>query len=478
MNNNEKEIFTRGIDIGNIFFSGIGGIGMSAIATILHRLGYKIQGSDASANANTERLKQLGIKIFIGQKAENLDEAALLVRSSAIKEDHPEILAARAKSLPILGRGEMLAEIMKHKKCVTISGTHGKTTTTSMMDSLFAKNLPGTTVINGGILNSCDSNAFYGDGDWLVAEADESDGSFLLLPAQVAVVTNIAPEHLDHYGSFAKLKSSFKEFIHKVPKDGFAVCCYDREEVRELISEVKDVKVLSYGFTEGADIRAVDIKQTEAGAVFAVELNQNGKSEIYAKMTLPIFGKHNIQNALAVIAVGIGLDFAKEKIIAAISEYKGVKRRLTVTGVVNDITIIDDYAHHPEEVSASLQAITEMRVSKANKGRIIAVLQPHRYSRLQSLFAEFASCLQDADLTFICDVYAAGEKEIPGINKENLAAEMKKFSKEVHLIADLENLAAALKDYLKKDDIVICLGAGSISKYANELPEKLKTLFK
>jgi len=461
-------------NFGVIHFCGIGGIGMSGIAEILHNLGCKVQGSDLSNNANVQRLEGLGIKVFVGQKEENIGDISVVVRSSAVKDDNAEVVAARKKNIPVIARADMLKEIMFLKNCVTIAGTHGKTTTTSMIAQLFETAGLNPTVVNGGILNSCNTNAYLGSGDWLVAEADESDGSFNKLPAQVAVVTNIDPEHMEFYGSFANLRQAFKDFVEKVPFYGFAVLCIDHPEVRNLSAEITDRKIFTYGFSEDAQICGKNLSIRENGFLFDVEIKIPGYEKLITDIFLPMFGQHNVSNALAAISVAAGFKMDPEVIKKSLSDFLGVKRRLTVTGVVKDITVIDDYGHHPTEIKASIQAVKEMQ-KNSNKGNLLAVVQPHRYSRVYDLFNEFARAFSDADKVFVTDIYAAGENEITGINKESLVSAVKETGQNnVYPVDNLNDLAGLLKDHVAANDTVICLGAGDITKYANELPEKLR----
>ncbi len=462
-------------NLGKIYFCGIGGIGMSGIAEILHNLNYKVEGSDLSNNNNVARLRKLGIKVFLDQKEKNIKNIQVVVRSSAIKDTNLEIIAARKNNIPVILRADMLKEIMHLKKSITVAGTHGKTTTTSMIAHLLEEASYDPTVINGGILNYCNTNAYLGKGDWLVAEADESDGSFNKLPATVAVVTNIDPEHMEYYGNFTNLRNAFKTFVENIPFYGFAVMCNDHLVVKNLIKEITDRKIISYGFDEGSNIVAHNVRIWGRGYIFDVKINLDNKIEkTIQDIKLPIFGKHNISNSLAMITIACEFGIEKKIIKKAIENFMGVKRRLTVRGKVNKITIIDDYAHHPTEIKASLQAVQDMK-KNAKKGNIIAVVQPHRYSRVYDLFNDFATSFELADKVFICDIFAAGEKKIAGIdNKSMIKAIKEKGKKDAFVIKDLENLATELKEHLTENDIIICMGAGDITKYANSLPKKLK----
>jgi UDP-N-acetylmuramate--alanine ligase len=461
---------------GLIHFSGIGGIGMSGIAEILHNLGCKVQGSDLSENQNIKRLRELGIEVAIGQKSENVRNSTVVVRSSAVKDNNPEIVESRKKNIPVIARAEMLAEIMKLKNCIAVAGTHGKTTTTSMISNMLEICGIEPTVINGGILNSCNTNAYLGSGDWLVAEADESDGSFSLLPANVAIVTNIDAEHMEHYGHFANLLKAFEDFVNRIPFYGFAVMCKDHPEVRNLMKYIKDRKIVSYALNEKADYQAQNVRIDGNGFAFDVVIANDKKPQIYKDFFLPMFGFHNVSNALAAIAVGVEMGLGISEIKTSFKKFLGVKRRLTVTGLVDNITIIDDYAHHPIEIKASIAAVKQMLQSK-NKGNLIAVVQPHRYSRVLDLFDDFASCFADVDRLFVADIYAASEKPLEGINKESLAEAVRKNGlKWVVPLASWDELAKEVENIVKEDDVILFMGAGDITKYANEFPEKLKKI--
>lgn len=463
---------------GLIHFSGIGGIGMSGIAEILHNLGCKIQGSDVTKSANVLRLEKIGIKVFIGQNEANISNVSVLVRSSAIGRDNPELVAARKHNIPVIDRADMLKEIMFLKNCVTIAGTHGKTTTTSIIAHLFKDLAFDPTVINGGILNSYNSNAYLGQGDWLVAEADESDGSFNKLPAQIAVVTNIEPEHMEFYGDFNSLRAAFKSFIEKVPFYGFAVLCSDHDEVSNIAKEIKDRKIITYGEGVEASVRATNIILKEHGVGFTLEVNLANHIGAYPDFFLPLYGRHNVANALAAIAVTLGIGAEIEHVKKSLAQFLGVKRRLTVTAKIkNNITIIDDYGHHPTEIKATISAVCEMNQVRKKRGNIIVVMQPHRYSRLYDLFKEFSYCFAGADKIFITDVYAAGEKEISGINKESLVNAIKhNGQQEAYEVANLSKIEVQLKEHLNAHDLIIFLGAGDITQYANSVPAKLEAL--
>ena len=455
-------------DVGPIHFVGIGGIGMSGIAEVLLNLGYTVQGSDLKASKITERLQSLGATIFIGQEGKNLAAAEVVVISSAIKSDNPELQEARLKGLPVVRRAEMLAELMRLKSNVAIAGTHGKTTTTTMVATLLDKSGIDPTVINGGIIHAYGSNARMGQGEWMVVEADESDGTFNRLPATVAVVTNIDPEHMEHWGDFDSLRQGFLDFVSNIPFYGLAVCCTDHSEVQALVGKISDRRVITYGFNAQADVRAVNLKYKGGVAHFDVELQAEERT--IENCHLPMTGDHNVSNALAAIAVARHLGMKSSEIKEALANFKGVNRRFTKVGEVNGVTIIDDYGHHPVEIAAVLKAARQ-----ASEGRIIAVHQPHRYSRLSSLFDDFCSCFNEADVVAIADVFAAGEDPIAGASRDDLVTGLirhgHRHARAIHSEEDLERL---VREQSEAGDIVVCLGAGSISAWANALPERLR----
>ena len=460
--------------LGSIHFVGIGGIGMSGIAEVLHNLGYEVQGSDVADSANVKRLRELGIKVMIGHAAANVDDADVVVVSSAIKRDNPELVAARARRLPVVRRAEMLAELMRLKSCVSIAGTHGKTTTTSMVAALLDAGNFDPTVINGGIINAYGTNARRGDGNWMVVEADESDGTFLKLPTEVAIVTNIDPEHLDHFKTFDKVQEAFKAFVENVPFYGFAVMCIDHPVVQALVGRIEDRRVITYGENPQADVRLVDVDLkggiTRFGVVFR---NRAGETvhEIRG-LKLPMPGKHNALNATAAIAVAHELKVPDDKIIEAISGFGGVKRRFTRTGEWNGVTVFDDYGHHPVEIAAVLRA-----ARAASEGQVIAVVQPHRYTRLASLFDEFCTCFNDADHVVVAPVYAAGEAPVEGADRDHLVQGLIAHGhRSVTALDGPEQLAGIVAGLAKPGDYVICLGAGSISGWAYALPAELQAL--
>lgn len=461
-------------DIGTVHFVGIGGIGMSGIAEVMHNLAYKVQGSDISENANVKRLQSLGIDVMIGQSETNVANANVLVVSSAIKADNPEVVAAKARAIPVVRRAEMLAELMRLKWCVSVAGTHGKTTTTSMVAAVLEAAKIDPTVINGGIINSYGTNARLGEGDWMVVEADESDGTFVKLPATIAVVTNMDAEHLDFYGTFDAEKEAFKQFLDRVPFYGAAILCVDHPEVQGLITHLQDRRFVTYGLSAQADVRAVNLSSAKGVVSFDVSVRDRsgGEDHLIAGFNLPMPGNHNVQNALAAIAVGLEMEVADEILKEAFKSFGGVKRRFTKTGEVGGVTIIDDYGHHPVEIAAVLKAARD-----SFDQRVIAVVQPHRYTRLKSLFDEFCTCFNDADTVLVAPVYEAGEQPIDGADRDSLAAGLKAHGhRQVDVISGEEDLAQVVGRYTEAGDVVVCLGAGSISKWANELPAALTAL--
>ena len=461
-------------NIGPVHFIGIGGIGMSGIAEILHNQGYTVQGSDASLNPNVQRLRDMGIKVEIGQSGDNLGKAEVVVVSSAIKKDNPELVAARAKALPIVRRAEMLAEIMRFKTAIAIGGTHGKTTTTTLVATLLDAGNLDPTVINGGIINAYGTNARLGQGDWMVVEADESDGTFVKLPADVAIVTNIDPEHLDHYGDFEGVKKAFHQFVENVPFYGFAVMCLDHPEVQALVGEIKDRRVITYGRNPQADVRLVDLETIDGISHFAVEIRDRIRMTQLRidGLELPMPGVHNALNATAAIAVADQLHVPAEAIRKGLKGFTGVKRRFTKTGVVGGITVIDDYGHHPVEIAAVLRAARQ-----STRRDVIAVVQPHRYSRLHDLFDDFSACFNDADTVIVAPVYAAGEQPIPGVTHEELVARIRaRGHRDARVLDKPEDLAELIAGRAEDGDYVVCLGAGNITQWAAALPAELGAL--
>ncbi len=458
-------------DIGPIHFTGIGGIGMSGIAEVLLTHGYRVQGSDLKPSPITERLQGLGAEIFIGQRAENLRDAEVVVISTAIRPDNPELMAARAAGLPVVRRAEMLAELMRLRSNVAIAGTHGKTTTTTLVAALMDRGGLDPTVINGGVIHAYGSNARAGAGEWMVVEADESDGSFNRLPATIAVVTNIDPEHMEHWGSFDALRQGFHDFVSNIPFYGLAVCCTDHPEVQALVGRVTDRRVVTFGFNAQADVRAVNLRYAKGVAHFDIALQ--AEETVIEGCTLPMPGDHNVSNALAAVAVARHLGMKATDIRAALAEFGGVNRRFTRVGEANGITVIDDYGHHPVEIAAVLRAARQALDDTG--GRVIAVHQPHRYTRLSSLFEEFCACFNEADLVAIAPVYAAGEEPIAGASRDDLVAGLVRHGhRAAHAIDSEEELEALVRAHARSGDMVVCLGAGTISAWAQGLAARLQ----
>ena len=455
-------------DVGPIHFVGIGGIGMSGIAEVLLNHGYVVQGSDLKSSKITERLVELGAMVFEGQRAENLEDAEVVVISSAIKPDNPELMEARLRGLPVVRRAEMLAELMRLKSNVAVGGTHGKTTTTTMVAALLDHGNFDPTVINGGIIHAYGSNARVGDGEWMVVEADESDGTFNRLPATIAIVTNIDPEHMDHWGDFDTLRQGFYDFVSNIPFYGLAVCCTDHPEVQALVGRITDRRVLTFGFNAQADVRAVNLSYEAGVAHFDIALQAEG--EMIEGCTLPMPGDHNVSNALSAVAVARHLGMKRSEIREALANFGGVNRRFTRVGEVDGVAVIDDYGHHPVEIAAVLKAARQ-----ACSGRVIAVHQPHRYSRLSSLFDDFCACFNDADVVAIADVYAAGEDPIPGASRDDLVAGLIRHGhRHARAIRDEDDLERLVREQAGPGDMVVCLGAGTISGWANNLPGRLQ----
>ncbi len=459
--------------IGTVHFIGIGGIGMSGIAEVMHNLGYSVQGTDIAESYVVEGLRKKGIKVMIGHAAENLGDAAVVVTSTAVKRGNPEVEAALERRIPIVRRAEMLAELMRLKSTVAVAGTHGKTTTTSMIAAMLDAGGVDPTVINGGIINSYGSNARLGDSDWMVVEADESDGSFLRLDGTIAVVTNIDPEHLDHYGSFDAVKKAFVEFIENVPFYGLAILCLDHPEVQAIIPRIRDRRIMTYGFSAQADVRGENVTPFPGGNRFDVIVRaRDGSQRTISGIELPMPGRHNVQNALAAIAVGLEMGMSDADIQRGFAKFGGVKRRFTKVGEVGGVTIIDDYGHHPVEIRAVLSAARE-----GAQGRVIAVCQPHRYTRLGGLMDEFASCFNDADIVYVAPVYAAGEAPLEGVSAGSLVSNLKRRGHHAAAeVADAAGLAAIIAEQGKPGDMVVCLGAGDITKWAAGLADAIKAV--
>ncbi len=459
------------LDIGPVHFVGIGGIGMSGIAEVMVNLGYTVQGSDQAESANVKRLRDEGVRIAIGHAAANLGDARVVVVSSAIKHDNPELVAARAQRLPVVRRAEMLAELMRLKSCVAIAGTHGKTTTTSMVAALLDAGGFDPTVINGGIINAYGTNARLGAGEWMVVEADESDGTFLKLPADIAIVTNIDPEHLDHFKSFDAVQDAFRAFVENVPFYGFSVMCMDHPVVHGLVGRIEDRRIVTYGENPQADVRLVDISHAGGISLFTIALRDRGGqvTREIKNIALPMPGRHNALNATAAVAVALELGIAEPVIKEALANFGGVRRRFTRTGMWNGVTIIDDYGHHPVEIAAVLKAARE-----STKGQVIAVVQPHRYTRLATLFEQFCTCFDDADAVIVAHVYPAGEAPIRGADRDSLVQGMRTHGHRNVLPLDgPQKLAPLVAAIAQPGDYVVCLGAGSITQWAYALPGEL-----
>jgi UDP-N-acetylmuramate--alanine ligase len=462
------------LSIGPIHFVGIGGIGMSGIAEVLHNLGYQVQGSDVAEGANVARLRAAGIPVMVGHAAANLGAAQVVVVSTAVKRDNPEVQAARARLIPVVRRAEMLAELMRLKWSVAIGGTHGKTTTTSLVAAVLEAARLDPTVINGGIINAYGTNTRLGAGDWMVVEADESDGSFLKLPAVVAVVTNMDPEHLDHWGTEEAMREGYAQFVANIPFYGFAVLCLDHPNVQAMIPRLSDRRIITYGLSPQADVRAERIVMDRLGITFEPVVTDRitGRVRPMKPMRLPMLGSHNLQNALAAVAVAAEMDIPEETIRSALAAFKGVKRRFTRTGEAGGIVVIDDYGHHPVEIAAVLKAARQ-----AGARDVIAVVQPHRYSRLASLFEDFCTCMNDAGTVIVADIYAAGEAPIEGVDRDALVEGLRaRGHRSVVPLPSPEALPEMIHAIARPGDYVVCLGAGSITQWANALPARLAEL--
>ena len=455
-----------------IHFTGIGGIGMSGIAELLHLSGYKVTGSDLSESANVKRLRDSGIEIYIGQTENNVVGKSVVVYSSAVKSDNPELREARRRRIPVVKRAEMLAELMRLRSCIAIGGSHGKTTTTTLMATLLDGAKMDPTVVNGGIINAYKSNTRLGGSEWMVVEADESDGTFLKLPALFSVITNADPEHLDYYGTYENMIDAFATFASNVPFYGAAILCTDHPQVRQIAGRIHDRRFVTYGTNAQADIRAVNIQTQANGSRFDVEIQRLGNTEkqIIADIFLPMTGEHNVLNTLAAICVALEVGISHQDIITSIGQFSGVKRRFTLAGTYNDIRIIDDYAHHPIEIAATLRAARQA----AGTGKVIAVLQPHRYSRLSNLFTDFSGCLLEADMVYVADIYAAGEQPIENITSEKFVdAIIAHGHKDAHYLQSFDALPDIIHNRCHAGDIVLMMGAGNITNYAYALGEQL-----
>ena len=465
-------------DLGPVHFVGIGGIGMSGIAEIMLKIGYSVQGSDAKASANTERLEKLGARVFIGHDAANVsDGVSAVVYSTAVKATNPEMMVARDRRIPLVRRAEMLAELMRLQFSIAVGGTHGKTTTTSMVAAILDAGGLDPTVVNGGIINAYGTNAKVGDGDWIVVEADESDGSFLRLKSTVAIVTNIDPEHLDHYGDFDGVRKAFVDFVENIPFYGFAAVCLDHPEVQRLVASIDNRRLVTYGVNPQAMVRADNVEMKPDGCRFDVVIQGQGLAALdeplrITGLHLPMAGWHNVSNALAAIAVARELDVSDEAIRAGLAGFGGVRRRFTTTGIVGGVRIVDDYGHHPVEIAAVLKAARQVA-----EGRVIAVVQPHRFTRLESLMEEFSTCFSDADAVFVADVYAAGESPIKGIDKDALVEGIRRFGhRSVQPLESVAALPGVIATEARDGDLVVLLGAGDITQWAYALPGQLEGL--
>ena len=462
-------------DLGPVHFIGIGGIGMSGIAEIMLRIGYVVQGSDARASANTERLEKLGARIFIGHDAAHVDGASAIVYSTAVKADNPEMVVGRERRLPLVRRAEMLAELMRLRWSIAVGGTHGKTTTTSLVAAVLEAARLDPTVINGGIIEAYGTNTRLGSGDWMVVEADESDGSFLRLPATIAVVTNMDPEHLDHWGSEQAMLLGYEHFVQNIPFYGFAVLCIDHPAVQQMIPRLSDRRIITYGFSPQADVRGEIVQPDKRGTTFAVTVTdrERNRTRTMGPFRLPMLGSHNVQNALAAIAIAVEMEIGETTIAAAFAGFKGVKRRFTKTGEAGGISVIDDYGHHPVEIAAVLKAARQSGGAR----EVVAVVQPHRYSRLASLFEQFCTCMNDASTVIVADVYAAGEAPLPGVDKDALVEGLRaRGHRSVVPLPGPEHLAEMVHAIARPGDYVICLGAGTITQWAAALPAQLAAL--
>lgn len=474
--------------IGQIYFVGIGGIGMSGIAEVLHNLGYNVAGSDISQNYNCERLMRLGITVHDKHAAENIEKAAVIVVSSAVNPKNPELVAARALRIPVIRRADMLAELMRLKPSIAVSGTHGKTTTTSLVAAVLDGGSFDPTVVNGGIINAYGTNARLGTGEWMVVEADESDGSFTALPHTIGIITNIDPEHLDHYGSFEKIQAAFLEFFEHIPFYGLGIVCIDHPTVATLLPQFKDRRLVTYGTSARGDVYAENITYSHDGVTFDLVCNPSSyklfkRSQVYwqdehtptrfERIFLPLQGEHNVLNCLSALSVGLELGISMENMKSALKSFAGVKRRFTLVGEVMGRKIIDDYAHHPVEIATVLKA-----AKNAANGQVIAVVQPHRYSRLNALLEDFARCFNDADLVIVTPVYAAGEQAIADVDHNRLFLKIKENTDKCVFIAqDKKETIDLIAKYSRNEDIIIYLGAGDITYWAQEAPASLAKAF-
>jgi UDP-N-acetylmuramate--alanine ligase len=471
---------TPPFSIERIHLVGIGGIGMSGIAEILFHLGYNVQGSDVSENYNVTRLKRLGINVIIGHKAENVSDVDVVVVSSAVNESNPEIQQARKLQIPVVKRAEMLAELMRLKWTISVGGSHGKTTTTSLVAMLLKQAECDPTVISGGILNSFGTNARLGKGDMMVVEADESDGSFQHLPSTMIVATNIDPEHMNYYGNLDKLKEGFVTFIEQIPFYGLGAVCGDDENIQSILPQLTSKRIVTYGFKASNNVQAKNVRLTSEGAYFDVEFHTPFKwssvqnHQEIKDLKLSMVGAHNVLNALAVVCIAQEMGISDDVLRKTLTEFEGVKRRFTVTGIVNDVTFVDDYAHHPTEIRAVIQGALSIK-----KGRLFVIVQPHRYTRLKDHFLDFIEVFQEnrgVDKIYITPVYAAGETPIDGYNSETLVSES--LAKEVTIehVSSEDALKMTLLKTIQPNDMVIFMGAGNITQWAYDMPELYKAV--
>ena len=452
-------------------FIGIGGIGMSGIAELMMKLGYRIQGSDLSLNNNIAKLKKnKKINIFIGHKKSNINKSNIVVYSSAIKKNNPEIIEAKNKSIPLLSRAEMLAQLMLNKRCIAIGGSHGKTTTTSLVGAVLQENKLDPTIINGGVINSFSSNYRLGFGKWMVVEADESDGSFIKLPHEINIITNIDYEHMDYYKNFDSLMDAFKNFSTNIPFYGSSIICLEDKNSFKLSQKIKTRKLITYGFKKKyADLNIKKITTDKFFSNFIIEIKKN-KFPNYKKdyvFKLNLLGKHNVLNATSAIAVALSINLPINLIKKSLRNYKGVKRRFSYLGKIKKSFIYDDYAHHPSEIKATLNI-----AKLISKKKVIVFFQPHRFSRTKYLYSEFLKVLKNVDILYVCDIYSAGEKPIAKIHSSQIVKDLKKMgSKNAYYKKDLKNLKEFIIPYSNEENLIIFMGAGSISQWANNLME-------
>ena len=469
MKKNSMKPFSK--DIGVIHFIGIGGIGMSGIAEILCNLGYKISGSDINKSSNVNRLIEMGIKVHIGQRAENIKNVSIIVISSAIPEDNVELVAGALNKIPIVRRADMLAELMRFKKSISVGGSHGKTTTTSFISSLLEGAKLDPTVVNGGIIEAYGTNARLGKSDWMIVEADESDGTFIKLPSTYVVITNIDREHIDFYKTFDNLNRAFRNFVENIPFYGVAFVCIDSPDTENLCKDIKYRKLITYGFNRKSDLMISNVKVKNYLTYFDITINKSNlsKKKFIKNIAIPIPGDHNIRNACASIAVALELDIKEKTIKDVLKNFRGVERRFSFVGSVNNIKIIDDYAHHPTEIKNTLKAARLLC-----NGKLIVVFEPHRFSRIIDLYDEFINSFFDADILFVTKIYSAGEKQITDINEKIIAKSIQKMGhKNVKCFKDEKCMEVELSEVSSSNDFIIFLGAGSISKKARSMEESM-----